>query len=68
VTYVEADSPADEAGIREGDVILEVNREPVDSVDEYYGAVREAKKGDKILLWVKRGRSSQYVVVTLSEE
>jgi len=67
VTYVEGNSPADEAGIREGDVILEINREPVDNVDEYYGVLREAKKGDKILLWVKRGRSSQYVVITIKK-
>ena len=67
VTYVEAESPAGEAGIREGDVILEVNRGPVDTVDEYYGAMREAKKGKKILLWVKRGSSSQYVVVTIKK-
>ena len=68
VTYVEGNSPADEAGIREGDVILEINREPIEDVDEYYGAIRKAGKGDKILLWVRRGRSSQYVVVTLSED
>ena len=68
VTYVEAESPAGEAGIREGDVILEVNRGPVDTVDEYYGAMREAKKGEKILLWVKRGKNSQFVVLTLNEE
>jgi serine protease Do len=68
VTYVEAESPAGEAGIREGDVILEVNRGPVDTVDEYYDAMREAKKGEKILLWVKRGKNSQFVVLTLNEE
>jgi serine protease Do len=67
VTYVEAESPAGEAGIREGDVILEVNRGSVDNVDEYYDAMREAKKGEKILLWVKRGSSSQYVVVTIKK-
>ena len=68
VTYVEADSPAGEAGIREGDVILEVNRGPVDTVDEYYDEMREPKKGEKILLWVKRGKNSQFVVLTLNEE
>jgi hypothetical protein len=29
--------------------------------------MREAKKGKKILLWVKRGSSSQYVVVTIKK-
>ncbi len=67
VTYVESDSPAERAGIKEGDVIIEVNREPVENLDEYYKATKEAKKGDKILFWIKRGRSSQFVVVKLKE-
>lgn len=67
VIYVENDSPAERAGIREGDVIIEVNRASVVNLDEYYEAIKEAKKGDKILFWIKRGRSSQFVVVTLDE-
>lgn len=65
VTYVENDSPAEQAGIREGDIIIEVNREPVKNLDEYYQATKQAEKGDKILFWIKRGRSSQFVVVQL---
>ena len=68
VTYVENDSPAERAGIREGDIIIEVNREAVKNLDEYYKATKQAKKGDKILFWIKRGRSSQFVVVQLEEE
>ncbi|MCK5514911.1 MAG: PDZ domain-containing protein, partial [Deltaproteobacteria bacterium] len=67
VTYVENDTPAERAGIREGDIIIEVNREPVKNLDEYYKATKQAKKGDKILFWIKRGRSSQFVVVKLEE-
>jgi len=67
VTYVENDSPAERAGIREGDIIIEVNREAVKNLDEYYKATKQAKKGDKILFWIKRGRSSQFVVVKLEE-
>jgi len=67
VTYIENDSPAERAGIREGDIIIEVNREPLENLDEYYKATKQAKKGDKILFWIKRGRSSQFVVVELDE-
>jgi len=68
VTYVEDGGPADRAGIREGDVIIEVNRKPVESLDEYQRAVQAAKKGEKILLWIKRGKTSQFVVITLERE
>jgi serine protease Do len=64
VTHVESDSLADLAGIREGDVIIEVNREPVEDLEKYYKAIKKAEKGNKILFWVKRGRSSQFVVIT----
>ena len=67
VTYVEGESPADVAGIREGDIIIEVNRAAVDNLDEYYQAIQEAMKQDKILFWIKRGRSSQFVVVTIDK-
>ena len=65
VTHVESDSSADLAGIREGDVIIEVNREPVEDLEKYYKAIKKAEKGNKILFWVKRERSSQFVVITL---
>ena len=67
VTSVESGSPAEEAGMRDGDIILEVNREPVKHLDEYYKAMDKAKKGDTILLWVKRGRGSQFVVISLGK-
>ena len=67
VTYVDPDSPAEGAGIRPCDVIVEVNREPVANLKEYNIAIQEARKSDKILFWLKRGRSSQFVVVTLGE-
>jgi serine protease Do len=42
VTDVAPDSEAAAAGLRRGDVIEEVNREPVESVSEYRRAVRRA--------------------------
>lgn len=39
VTYVPPDTPAAEAGLRRGDVILEVAGEPVRSLPEFYRAV-----------------------------
>ena len=67
VTYVERDSPADFAGIWEGDVIAEIDRNPIENLDEYYKAVKEVKKDDKILFWIKRGRSSLFIIITSDE-
>jgi serine protease Do len=51
VTNVDADSPAAEAGLREGDVIQEINRQPVRNADEAIELSRKAK-GDRVLLRV----------------
>jgi serine protease Do len=59
-----ADSgPAAEAGIREGDVILEVNRAPIGSAEEFATAVARIGSGDSVLLLVVRGTSHFYAVV-----
>lgn len=51
VTNVEEDSPAAEAGLRKGDVILEINRQPVRNADEAIELSRKAT-GDRVLLRV----------------
>jgi len=63
VTNVEPSSPADEAGLRRGDVILEVNRTPVPDLSSYRRALRESPKGKSILLWVRRGENTIFVAV-----
>ena len=63
VMNVEAGSAADEAGIRRGDVIKEVNRQAVKSLKVYKQAIQKAAKGESILLLVQRGKSSIYVIV-----
>jgi serine protease Do len=59
------DSPASEAGLDAGDVIVEVNRKQVTSAAEYHGAVKGLKKGDTALLRVKHGQATQYVPVRI---
>jgi serine protease Do len=45
VIYVEPDSPADEAGIITGDVILQLNKQPVRNMSDYQKAI-QGLKGD----------------------
>jgi serine protease Do len=55
VTAVEAESPASEAGVERGDVLLRVGETPIRSLDDYAKAVRALAKGAMIKLLAKRG-------------
>lgn len=62
VTSVDPAGVAAEAGIRAGDVILEINRKPVKSNDDVQGALDSAE--DKpILLLVQRKNQTVYLTV-----
>lgn len=62
VTDVDPGGAAAEAGIARGDLILEVNRQPVKSVDDIQSAV--AKSGSKpILLLITRRGQTVYLTV-----
>jgi len=60
VTRVEPGSPAAEAGFRRGDVVLEVNQEPIEDTEDFIAAT--ANK-DKALLLVRRGENSIFVAL-----
>ena len=62
VTGVDPNSGAAAAGIRQGDVIQEVNHKPVHNVNEYQNGVA-GLANQPILLLVNRGGNTIYVVV-----
>jgi len=63
VTRVEPRGPAAAAGISKGDVIQEVNRQPVGSVEEFNRALERARDEEDILFLVSRGEQSLFIVV-----
>jgi len=57
VTDVDEAGPAAAAGVQEGDVVVEVNRQPVRSVTDLQAAVRAAGARPLLLLIDRRGNS-----------
>jgi serine protease Do len=56
-------SPAAEAGIQPGDVIVEVNRQPVQSVAALRKAMADQKAGEPTLLRIHRKDASLFVAI-----
>jgi serine protease Do len=63
IVRVSPGGPADNAGLQPGDVIVEINREPVETLDDYYTSLRAVSEKDGALLLVYRGENSLYVVL-----
>src|SRR5919109_2516733 len=63
VTNVDDDSLADEAGIRRGDVILEVNQKKVENLRDYRAALGRMGSADSLLFLVRRGNNVLYAAV-----
>jgi putative serine protease PepD len=67
VRAVVAGGPAQQAGVRAGDIITAVGDTEVSSVDELIIAIREHKVGDSVTLTFYRGGSKQQLKVTLQD-
>ncbi len=67
VTKVDEDSASAEAGIRAGDVILEINRQGVANAKQAVEMSEKLKKEKKVLLRVASKGASRYIVVEHKE-
>ncbi|MEK7800069.1 MAG: PDZ domain-containing protein, partial [Nitrospirota bacterium] len=63
IAKVEPNSRAQAEGLREGDLIKEVNRLEVSSVAEFMSAIARSRRGDTLLLRVLRESRAFYVVL-----
>src|SRR5579875_281919 len=64
IRQVKPDSPGADAGLQQGDVILEVNHQKVASIDDFMSKAKAAKaQGKPALLLVQRGDVSLYTVI-----
>ncbi|MBM4125110.1 MAG: DegQ family serine endoprotease [Nitrospira sp.] len=63
IVQVRSGSLAEEAGIKEGDILLEVNRKPVPNMKAYEKAAAKLGKDDAVLLLIKRQGRTTYVTL-----
>ncbi len=70
VQQVRPASPAEDAGIQPGDVIMEVNRKPAQSASEFVNQVHQGPAGKDLLLlvWSKGNASYRTVHPDVSEQ
>jgi serine protease Do len=63
VASVKPGSAADEAGLRAGDVITQVNRRPVKNLADYNREISRTEKAKSVLFLVRRGESSVFLAL-----
>ena len=65
VVQVEPRSPAEDKGLQEGDIILEVNGEEIGSVEQYRKSLARVKEEKKIVLFLVRkpGGAMRFVAI-----
>jgi putative serine protease PepD len=65
VGNVNSGSPADDAGVEEGDIVLEVDGKPVTAPPDISSAIADKNPGDRITMRVRRNGQERTLDVTL---
>jgi S1-C subfamily serine protease len=67
IQSVESGSPAEKAGIIAGDIIVQFEGKPIDSIDDLHKGLDEKTIGREVALWVLRNGNLQRVAATPGE-
>jgi len=65
ITRVEENSPAEKAGVKAGDVVLEYNGQRVEGMEQFGRMVRETPPGREVKLTISRNGTTQTLVAAL---
>jgi serine protease Do len=66
VTDIEGGSKGDQAGVRVGDVIKEINRQPVKNTDDYEAILNQLSSGEPVNLFIRR-KNAGFLVAKLTK-
>ena len=61
-------SPAGEAGLKVGDIVLEINKKQIKTLADYSDALKDVKSGDTALFLVKRGGNTIYAALRVLKD
>ncbi|MEP6513608.1 MAG: PDZ domain-containing protein, partial [Parafilimonas sp.] len=67
ITDVTKESPAEKAGLKEGDIITKVDNENISSPDDLYKAIGKHKENDKAIITYKRNDKEYTATATLTQ-
>ena len=65
ITRVEENSPAEKAGVKAGDVVLEYNGQRVEGMEQFGRMVRETPPGREVKLTISRNGATQTLTAVL---
>ncbi len=63
VTQVRPNSPGERAGIRQGDILLEINRHTIRSVEDFEHIAKELSAKDSVLALIQRGKGTIFLTI-----
>ncbi len=68
ITELGQGTPAAEAKLRPGDIVKEVNRQKIQNLRDWKQTIEKMKKGEPLLLLLKRGGNTFYVAIKAEKE
>ena len=68
ITDVANGGPADDAGLRPGDVIIEIDKKKITNLDQYTSAISVVKPGGTLLVLVKRGDNTVFSALRVPDK
>jgi serine protease Do len=67
ITEVTKESPAEKAGLKQGDVITKIDNDKIEDADDLYKAIGDHKPGEKVNVTYKRNGKENATSVELTE-